>query len=38
MVQIYIVDSHKLLLLQTAELGNIDNNTENTVTHRKAPL
>lgn len=37
MVQIYIVDSYKLLLLRTAELENIDNNTENTAAHRKAP-
>lgn len=37
MVQIHIVDSYKLLLLRTAELGNIDNNTENTAAHRKAP-
>lgn len=35
MVEIYIVSSFKLLLLRTAELGNIDNKTE---AHRKAPL
>lgn len=38
MVEIHIVNSYKLLLLRTAELGNIDNNTENTAAHRKAPL
>lgn len=38
MVQIDIVDSYKLPLLRTDELGNIDNNTKNTAAHRKAPL